>query len=116
MKRFRYVLMVCIVLGLASFVYGMLNIQTYKVKVMNTIPEYSIELVAPFPYHLQDREAVKEFMLLDTTDQHPYTEDYKCLNFAKDLVGNASTQGIVAQRISVFPTPNIVKYVMYITL
>lgn len=50
---------------------------------------------------LLNKGQVEQFMLSDATDQHPYTEDYKCGSFAEDVIANASAMGIEANYIIV---------------
>ena len=37
---------------------------------------------------------LKWFILQDDTDKNVYTEDYKCIDFSKDLIKNAEKYGI----------------------
>lgn len=48
---------------------------------------------------LKDKMQVEQFMLSDTTDQHPYTADYRCGSFTADVIANASELGIEAHYI-----------------
>ena len=50
---------------------------------------------------LQNKRQVEQFMLADTTDQHPYTSTYQCGNYSADVVANASKLGIEAQVVIV---------------
>lgn len=50
---------------------------------------------------LQNKSQVEAFMLEDTTNQNPYTDTYKCGNFANDVVVNATAKGIEAKVIVV---------------
>jgi len=91
MRRFAYTLIMIGVLLLSTGIV----LQQWPDPPGAVLPVVPVE-PAPVTLPLQNRAQVEQFMLSDTTDQHPYTEDYKCGSFAKDVVANATATGIEA--------------------
>jgi hypothetical protein len=99
MRRFAYTLIIAGVLLLSIGTYFILHQPLPD--PLGTVPLILSVEPAPIPMPLQNRGQVEQFMLSDPTDQHPYTEDYKCGSFAQDVVDNASAMGIEAYYIIV---------------
>lgn len=105
----RIFLIICILMGIlipvcVIYVDQHKPIPTIEVSIL------SISIADPTPtpmatatpiLPLQNRSQVEQFMLADTTNNNPYTDTYKCGNFADDVVANAIANGIEANVIIV---------------
>ena len=104
----RIIAVVCILIGiliptLVIYVDQQVVVhQDIRVEILS-IEEAALPTPTPVPSItlLQNKSQVESFMLADTTSQNPYTDTYKCGNFANDVVVNATAKGIQAKVIIV---------------
>jgi hypothetical protein len=96
----RIFLVICIICGiliptLIIYVDQLGTVTT--VTIVEIQPEVKVTVI----HELQNRSQVEQFLLSDNTSDHPYTDDYKCWNFARDVIANASKSGIETHYITV---------------
>jgi hypothetical protein len=102
----RIIAVVCILIGiliptLVIYVDQQVAVQQdIRVEILS-IEEAALPTPVPSITLLQNKSQVEQFMLADTTNQNPYTDTYKCGNFANDVVVNATAKGIEAKVIIV---------------
>ena len=46
---------------------------------------------------------LNDFLFDDSTDQHIYTENYRCINFSIDMVTNITNEGFHAGYVAILP-------------
>ena len=102
----KYLLIICILIGILLPTAVIYVDQQEKTIITHASCSDMWEpipiVILPTPIiPLQNKSQVKQFMLEDTTDKNPYTDTYKCGNFADDVVANATANGIEADVIIV---------------
>jgi len=101
--KVRWPLITLFFIGLAMAVIPFYKVTHVKIAVPVTLEITAIEESLPsmdILLPLQNKSQVKQFMLSDATDQHPYTDSYQCGSFARAVVHNASIRGLEAYVIS----------------
>jgi hypothetical protein len=102
----RIIAVVCILIGIlipTLVIYvDQQDSPALRIEIIS-IEEIALPIPTPVPSItlLQNKSQVETFMLADTTSQLPYTDTYKCGDFANDVVVNATAKGIEAKVIVV---------------